>query len=251
MSKKKVIDYYKKTLIDYQLIYFRNRNYAMNYGYWDETVKNRDEALLKLNSVIADKLKITKKDFVLDAGCGLGATSFWLAKNIGCRVEGVSIAPNQIKIAQELANKNGLQTKIKFKTLDYTNTSYPNNHFDVVIAIETICHLEDKNDFYREMYRILKPSGRLLVAEAVLKKPKMSQTEKKELRFMLDGWAVPNLWTREQHKRSIQNLGFIDVSLEDYSNNIIKTSQYLYTHSIYGLPIYRLLNKLKVLNKVR
>lgn len=251
MNKNNVINYYEKSLADYQLIYFRNNNYSMNYGYWDKTITNRNDSLLKLNAVIAKKLKLTKKDYVLDAGCGFGAITLWLANHIGSKVEGISIAPNQIKKAKILAKKQGLNSMVNFRTINYTKTPYPNNHFDSIFAIETICHLHNKAHFYQEMYRILKPNGKLLVTEYILNNPQMNNIDKNEMKLMLDGWAIPNLWTKKQHLKTMESLGFSNVSFEDYSDKTVKTSLFLYRHSIYSIPIYRILHKIGLLSGIR
>ena len=89
------------------------------------------------------------------------------------------------------------------------------------------------------------------MAEYILKKTPINQIEKKELGFMLDGWVIPNLWTKKQHMQTMKNLGFSNISLKDYSDKTVKTARYLYLHSIYGLPIYRILHAIKLLDKIR
>src|SRR3989344_9514448 len=251
MDQQYVIDYYEKTLSDYKLIFFRKNNFSMHYGYWGKKVKNYQDALLRINGVIAEKLGLTNKDFVLDAGCGLGETCFWLANNVGCHVEGVSITPAQIKIAKNLAKKKAKGKKISFRVIDYTKTDYPDNYFDAVVAIEAICHLQDKSVFYKEMYRILKPSGRLAVAEFVLRKLNMNTKQKNEIRRWLDGWAIPNLWTPDNHVKTMKKVGFVNVSAEDYSDRVVNTAKYLYFNSLIGIPIYTLMTKIGIIGDLR
>ncbi len=249
--KNKIIEYYKKAHIDYQLIYFRRNNYSMNYGYWDRSATNRHQALLNLNKVIASKLKLNSGHLVLDAGCGLGESSFWFAKNINCRVKAVSIAPNQIQIAKKIAKKRKLDSKVKFSVADYTKTKFSKNHFDAIIAIETICHLQDKTDFYKEAFRILKPGGKLAVAEYYQIPPKLSSRELLQLNKMLKGWVIPNLWTKSQHLQALKQIGFSSTDFLDYSINTIKTSRFLYLYSIFGIPIYWVLHKIGLINNIR
>ena len=102
-NEQKVIDYYDKTLADYRFIYFREDDHSMHYGYWDEKTNGHVESLLRLNQVITEKLDLTKEDIVLYAGCGFGETAFWLANNLGCRVEAISLTEDQIQRAKKLA----------------------------------------------------------------------------------------------------------------------------------------------------
>lgn len=249
--KDKVLNYYLKTLIDYKLIYFLKGIRAMNYGYWDSSVRNRKGAYSRLNEVISSKLQLTKDSHVLDAGCGMGDCSFWIVQNIGATVKGISIAPNQIKIAKKTAVKKGLENKTSFVTGDYTDTKYVDETFDAVFAIETICHLEDKGDFYKEMFRILKPGGRLTISEYVLTNKKLSKKDTNELKLMLEGWAIPNLWTLPRHTKSLLDVGFTNTVSENYSDKVKQVGKYIAGHAVYGIPIYWALNKIGLINNTR
>lgn len=250
-QRDRVIEYYKTAHVDYKLIYLSGDQGGMNYGYWDESVHNRREALVRLNEVLAQKIGLTSSDSVLDAGCGVGALSIWLVGSIGCQVTGITLAPNQVEMAKANARQVGVSNRVTFAEMDYTQTTYPPNTFSAAIAVETICHLEDKADFYTEMFRILRPGGRLIVAEYMTKKPELSVQDAKELGLMLDGWAIPNLWTPDAHIVAATAAGFSKVTTEEYSEKTLCVARYLYKHSIYGLPIYWLLNKLGILSDVR
>ncbi|KKS39821.1 MAG: Methyltransferase, UbiE/COQ5 family [Candidatus Gottesmanbacteria bacterium GW2011_GWB1_43_11] len=251
MNTRQVTEYYEKTIRDYQLLWINDDTLGMHYGYWDNKVTSHSQSLLRLNQVVAQKLKLTAKDFVLDAGCGLGGSSFWIAKHIGSRLIGVSITPDQVKSAKKYAQKKHLVQKVDFELADYTKTNFPDNYFDAAFAIETICHLDDKTPFFTEMSRILKPGGRLVVADFTLLKRNLSQSEQKLMNIWLSGWMVPNIWTREQHLQSMKKCGFRQLEAQNYSDKTIPSSKRLFLFSLPGVPLYYLLHKLKLLSNYR
>ena len=69
-------DYYNKNQIIYNLFWDRG---CCNYGFWYKDTKSLAEAHHNTNDEIARKLNITTGDYVLDAGCGAGKTSSYLA----------------------------------------------------------------------------------------------------------------------------------------------------------------------------
>lgn len=214
-------------------------------------LKTHEVALVRIHEVIAEKIHIQARDLVLDAGCGLGGTALWLAQHIGCRVVGVSITPDQIQRARAFAHQQHLDNHATFQIADYTHTTFPDHHFDVVVAIETVCHLEDKTDFYKEMYRLLKPGGKLVVAEYILSDKKTTPDDQKQLARWLSGWHIPNLWTEQQHMQALTSNKFHAITIEDYSKQTIPSSRRMYFFSLIGIPVYQLLHWLKIIPDIR
>lgn len=249
-TKSNVIEYYEKSLPDYFLIFFRKDNYAMNFGYWDHTVRNRGEALHRIYEKAQEYVRSKPTDLVLDAGCGLGEGSFWFAQHVGCKTVGIAVNSSQISKAKEFANTRGFPNS-SFEVMDYTRMSFKPNTFDMVFAIETICHIEDKADFYKEVMRVLKPGGRLFVAEYDLKNTLKNTKDKHDLQIVLDGWAMSIFWTTEQHVNALKHLGFSNIQTEDYSDKTVRTSLFLYLYSLPGVPLYSLLHTLGLIDDVR
>ena len=75
-TKRDIVNYYNKNEFGYRL-WGRN----MHYGYWDASTKHIRQATQKFNQVLAQTAQIHEHDCVLDAGCGVGGGSIYLAKN--------------------------------------------------------------------------------------------------------------------------------------------------------------------------
>ena len=111
--QKKIRDYYDYTLRLYRLFWHGDTR-ALHYGIWDKRTKNLREALINTNRILADKADIHRGDNVLDAGCGVGGSAFWIAQNIGAHVVGITVSKKQLAKAKELAKRRGLEEKLNF-----------------------------------------------------------------------------------------------------------------------------------------
>lgn len=102
---KTIIDYYENCETDYRLLWDLNHSHAMHAGYWDQTTHTLREALQRENEVLADLVRINAEDRVLDAGCGVGGSSMYLAQHRGCEVTGITLSEKQVQLATETAIK--------------------------------------------------------------------------------------------------------------------------------------------------
>lgn len=214
------------------------KSHSMHYGYWDNTTNNLHQALMKINKIMSAKVLISDKDHVLDAGCGVGGSSLWLAKNIGCRVTGITLSEKQMKQAEQSALKQGLM-HIDFFQEDYTNTRFPSASFDVIWAIESVCYAQNKANFLNEAYRLLKPGGRIIVAD-FFKAPDLEGKDKQLIEKMAYGWAVSDFATIENFKVHAEKTGFAKIAIEDATIPITPSARKLYMYSFPGMLLSKL-----------
>lgn len=111
----------------------------------------------------ATKEEMFKDKVVLDIGCGAGGKTMYYAKLGVERIVGLDILEKYRADSQELAKKLGVEDKFEFVCADSANTGFAENTFDTVIMNDAMEHVDDPGGTLKEVYRILKPKGRLYV----------------------------------------------------------------------------------------
>lgn len=134
----------------------------LHHGYWEngESIKR---AQLKLMERLAEKASIPRGSHVLDIGCGLGGSAFWLANQYDCRVTGLTISPVQARLATRKARAKGLADRVRFLVEDANFWQPQPESVDVVWIMESSEHFCDKKDFFARCASALKQGGILAV----------------------------------------------------------------------------------------
>ena len=134
----------------------------LHHGYW-ENGESIERAQIRLMEQLAEKAGIQRGARVLDIGCGLGGTAFWLADQYNCRVTGFTISPVQARMANKKAKGRGLAEQIRFLVVDANAWQPEPESVDVVWIMESSEHFRDKKNFFERCARALKPGGVLAV----------------------------------------------------------------------------------------
>jgi len=195
---------------------------SKHFGFYPDDNKNITEqaAQILMQELIAQKLKLTKNKKVLDAGCGQGVTSLYLAQKYHCKITGISIIPFEIKIARANANS---QKKLNYKLMDYNNLEFPDNHFDCIYTTESAVHSYDIEKTLKEFFRVLKPGGKLVMSEYTLAQDKkFSKKELEILNFVIKYSAMAGLknFRHNSFPRVLKNAGFGNIAEENITKNI-------------------------------
>ncbi len=74
-----VLRYYNETRWDYKHLWQSDKTLAIHFGYYDEQATTHRKAVERMNGALAAAAAINSSDLVLDAGCGMGGSTIWLA----------------------------------------------------------------------------------------------------------------------------------------------------------------------------
>ncbi len=96
---------------------------------------------------------------VLDAGCGIGGPSRYLAGHHDCTVQAIDLTPEYVEVAAKLNALTGLDGRISLKIGSVTDLPYDSEQFDVVLCQNVTMNVSDKDSMFREALRVLKPGG--------------------------------------------------------------------------------------------
>ena len=137
-----------------------------HYGYWlsDEDDSSVDVATDRLTDLLIERLELRPGQRMLDVGCGIGTPALRLAGTVEADITGVTINLGQAREANARAAAAGLSHRVKFDHADAMALPYPDASFDAAWAFESLLHM-DRSRALAEMKRVLRPGGRLVIAD--------------------------------------------------------------------------------------
>jgi len=192
----------------------------IHHGLWMKGDETPDQAVEALIAHLASRLALEPGQHVCDVGCGYGATAEWFATHHGVRVTGVTLSSAQLRQAEK---RRARTTRLMFMQQDWLENSFENDAFDRIIAIESSEHMPDKQRFFDEAYRTLRPGGRLGIY-AWLARDHARLWEK---RYLLEPVCregrLPGMGSEADYRNWAEVSGFILDAFEDLSKKVRRT----------------------------
>jgi cyclopropane fatty-acyl-phospholipid synthase-like methyltransferase len=218
--QEKIREYYIATTGDSYLRSWSPEGLALHFGLADEATQTHEDALANTNRFLADALALGPADRCLDAGCGVGGTAIWVARERGAHVTGVNLSEHQVERAMRFAEARGVSARTTFLVMDYAAMEFDDGTFDAAWNLDSLCHSADASSYLAEVYRVLRPGGRYIAIDFF----RGDRGAPQNVTALCDGWALPGLHSAHEIADALRARGFIDVSQEELTPRVLRSA---------------------------
>ena len=192
----------------------------VHHGLWLSGRESVQQATHNVIARLAERLELGAGMRVCDIGCGYGGTARVLAAEYGVKVTGVTVSRAQHMYAEAKASGG---SGSRFMLMDFMENDFEPDAFDTAISIESSEHFADKAALFAEMFRIIRPGGRVGMYAWLAR----SGAKPWEIRRLLEPICregrLGGMGTEEEYRGLLDGAGFRDVSFEDYTLNVRRT----------------------------
>ncbi len=201
---ERVKSYYVETTSKSYLQGWAKGSLGFHFGLADSSTASHEESLIATNEYLARQAGVERGTRVLDAGCGVGGSSIYLAEVFAANVVGITLVPEQVDLAREYATERGVHSLVSFECMDMVDTSFPPSSFDVVWNIESVCHVLDVDAYLAHVHELLVDGGRFACIDLCVS----SEGESDLGHAISEGWALAPMRTPQQILNALGHAGF-------------------------------------------
>lgn len=196
-------------------------HFNMHFGFfrWGTNPLHREAMLEQMNLEVRNRLHLSPGSHsrILDMGCGLGATLRSFASQLpNTDLHGITLVPWQLEQGRQLNQSCGRDSPVTLTLGNYEHTAQPPQSFDAILAIESSCYARGANKaaFLKEAHRLLRPGGRLVIADGFLGPGKLRGLQKSFFRRLCDCWVIDTLGEIAAVTAELERVGFEQIVAE-------------------------------------
>jgi len=228
MEDRNPIDFYRDNFTLIEKLLQVDQTHCIHHGYYEKGIRTHVQSVINMNDFIGRLLKLNSEikqcKKILDAGCGIGGTVVYFAKKFpDIKFTGINIVPDHIKMAKNLAKEKKVLSNTDFFVKDFVDTDLSSNQFDAIYLMESSCYALQKQMLIREMYRILKPGGILVITDVFLTFVKLNPFLTNIYNSFCKGWGLSDLIDIEEFIFYLEKERFHNIVNKTITKHVTRT----------------------------
>lgn len=194
---------------------------SLHLGYWPDPQMDltMPEAQDHFTDLMIRKVELQPGQRMLDVGCGTGMPAIRLAQATGGAVVGITVNQMQVDRGNERARQHGLDDHVHFEHANAMELPYADATFDAAWAFESVTHMPDRVQALREMARVVRPGGRIVLADLIEAAP----MQEEEVNAFLQAFAGNTLTPLAAYYQDLQTVGLTRVECLDVTPHVRPT----------------------------
>jgi SAM-dependent methyltransferase len=222
--RDKIVEYFSETTKDSYLATWSGETLGLHLGLSDDPTpitdrQELDRSIARTNLYLAERAAVDASCRVLDAGCGVGGSAIWLARDFQATVVGITLDPGQVELARSFAEQQGV-TGVSFEVMDFAATEFPASSFAVVWNLESLSHCADPLSYLAHVHELLRDGGRFVCTDYF----RGSAGDAADREAMCEGWVQSDLQALEIVAAQLERLGFVDVEVVDLTPKVLASA---------------------------
>jgi cyclopropane fatty-acyl-phospholipid synthase-like methyltransferase len=186
-----------------------------------DPASSMEEASDRLTDLVAERCRLTAGQRVLDVGSGNGKASLRIAAAHQVRVTGITLSDYQVRVSRELAAGRAMAEAADFRVADLHNMPFRDGTFDAAFALESFCHVIDRTSAFKEIGRVLRPGGRVVVTDFFVRGPIVDAWAKEIVAANDSVFESGPILTRQDYESAIQAAGLTVTEFTDIGNEVM------------------------------
>ena len=170
-----------------------DRRLAYATGVFQDPAEDLETAQERKFARIKEKLAIAPGERMLDVGCGWGSNLLYLAQHTEGCVHGITLSEKQREVALARAHEWGVASRVRVDVQHVEELDFAPESLDAALFSGSIVHMHNREAIHRQMVRLLRPGGRILISDCLL--PRAGARKSREhghaVHFRRSTWILP------------------------------------------------------------
>jgi tocopherol O-methyltransferase len=192
----------------------------LHHGFWVDGVRTQTEAAEKMIDLVAGHLHAEAGDHVGDVGCGYGGTSRYLAEQHQLKMTGITVSRVQYDYAVERSLD---RDNPRYLLENWEENSLAANSLDGIVSIECLAHVPDKQKFFDQVDRVLKPGKRAVVLAWLAKDAPRRWEHRHLLEPICREGRLPSMGSEQDYAGHLRDAGLKLIEFRDLTRQVQKS----------------------------